>query len=50
MRQILSTSLLAASLAFSPFSAAQSVDDFDEISARMDAEFENQTKRIDDIY
>ncbi|HAU93762.1 MAG TPA: hypothetical protein DCW59_15550, partial [Alteromonas sp.] len=50
MRQVLSISLLAASLAFSPFSTAQSVDDFDEISARMDAEFESQTKRIDDIY
>ena len=50
MRQVLSISLLAASLAISPLSVAQSVDDFDEISARMDAEFENQTKRIDDIY
>ena len=50
MRQALSISLLAASLAISPLSVAQSVDDFDEISARLDAEFENQTKRIDDIY
>ena len=50
MRRILSCSLLACSLAASFAIHAQSVDDFDEISARMDAEFENQTQRIDDIY
>lgn len=50
MRQILSISLLAAALAFTGAAGAQSVDDFDDISARMDAEFDNQTKRIDDIY
>lgn len=50
MRPVLSISFLAVSLALTPIAAAQSVDDFDEISARMDAEFDNQTKRIDDIY
>ncbi|GGF79548.1 murein transglycosylase domain-containing protein [Alteromonas lipolytica] len=50
MRRVLSTSLLAVLLGLQFPASAQSVDDFDEISARMDAEFENQTKRIDDIY
>ena len=30
--------------------SAQSVDDFDEISAQMDLEFNTQAQRIDDIY
>lgn len=48
MRRILSSSVifcLASGLA-----GAQSTDDFDDAFSKIDAQFEEQTKRIDDIY
>lgn len=47
--RLLSSSFLIAFI-LSPNLGAQSIDDFDEISAKLDLEFDTQTQRIDDIY
>lgn len=43
-------SLLSLTLGYVGVASSQSVDDFDDISAQMDLEFNTQAQRIDDIY
>lgn len=53
MRRIntkLIVSLVSLTLGYVGVASSQSVDDFDEISAQMDLEFNTQAQRIDDIY